>query len=542
MQAVRRQYRKVAHGCFLFSIIASVVEKVLLIAGKASEKILGVFERGGNIKVSRKERTTAGSRCLFCGDIGFDMRVYYDDGSVVHWCHKSVGVCKGDHITASDGCEYVCIADDKATSQGDMGSFRLFKRWKTKEEWMEEQARTNPDWKSNSSGAYGRRAGGFSPRMHYYSEGSSDQPREPVLYEEKPLSNEELDQRYRAFLSMLVLEDYHRENLEKEWVTPVSDVMDIIPAYSIKSIPPADKYRFGNRLELRNPTRKNVVSRLVKQFGDLRGIPLFYMRSGEYWDAKPEAERWDIAFRNGGILFPCYDTQGRIYRLRVKDDLPVMEVKKGKHSPYKGKYGAFLRTFDKEGKKMCYFYPEEGERFEVPFGDAYGKVSGKYKNLSSFAEKQVNGKIVNAFKFGTRSGSPCSVYQRFTTRTDIVYLTEGEKKAMVCNRVKGATCVSLPGVNSYNLLFNPDVMGGKSIYDYLVEKGAKYFCLCYDADKEQNETVLAAEQAFANALYEHSKGTGIKIMISQWRSEYEKGLDDILLSGGDCVFKIYRPN
>ena len=75
--------------------------------------------------MSSKERTTRSAPCIFCGDVGYDMRVYYNEGGVeevVHYCHKT-NATKGDIVSA--GAEqYICVAAGKVLPI--VGAFDLF--------------------------------------------------------------------------------------------------------------------------------------------------------------------------------------------------------------------------------------------------------------------------------------------------------------------------------------------------------------------------------------------------------------------------------
>mgnify|MGYP003315542798 CR=1 FL=1 len=54
--------------------------------------------------MSTKERTSRGAPCIFCGDVGYDMRMHYQDGTeeeVVHYCHKT-NAAKGDIVHVGD--------------------------------------------------------------------------------------------------------------------------------------------------------------------------------------------------------------------------------------------------------------------------------------------------------------------------------------------------------------------------------------------------------------------------------------------------------
>ena len=114
----------------------------------------------------------------------------------------------------------------------------------------------------------------------------------------------------------------------------------------------------------------------------------------------------------------------------------------------------------------------------------------------------------------------------------IVIATEGEKKAMVASAVRGVPCISIPGVSSFNVIYREEE-DGTSLFDKMVKAGCKVVILAYDADKENNETVLKAEKKFAESLKAH----GMMVMSGSWSKDYDKGLDDILLLGLEMIVK-----
>lgn len=476
-----------------------------------------------------KERCSRGAPCIFCGDVGYDMRVIYPETEeVVHWCHKT-NAAKGDVISAG-GDDYICIAAGHETKEATLGQFDLWKKYLSKEEWMAKQERLNPNWKKSTGSGSPSSVRRIAPASSFVCA-----PKEGELleYESPVLSNKELDARYRALLNMLVLESKHLHSLAKEWESPVHNVTTgILETWPIRSMPPTDKSRFKSPYHYQGPTRKSCVEKLCKMFGDLRGVPGFYMRTGTYWEDKPEVERWTFSFPHEGIIFPCFDKDGYLYRIRVKDELPDLEVKEGKDKPYNGKYGYFHYLFDKDGFLQCQFYAKGEEPVPVSPGDAYGKARGKYKNFSSVVEGMRGGKIVNTMMAGSRSGSPYSLYTKKGDNATIVLGTEGEKKAMVANAIRNIPCISIPGVTSFNVVFQKDA-SGVSLIDRLKEQGMVAFILCYDADKESNQNVLRAEQQFVEALKQH----GIQTLIGSWPSQVDKGLDDILLMGAEMILR-----
>lgn len=478
-----------------------------------------------------KERTSRGAPCIFCGDVGLDMKVTYPETEdVVYWCHKTHAT-KGTIMSVA-GRDYICIATDYETAEATMGKFDLWKEYLSKEEWIAKQERINPDWKPSISSRFNSNA----PRKMHYKPVEFITPKEGELLEgEEPvLSHRELDTRYRALLSLLTMEDKHRVPLLEEWKSPIYDVSNILDDFLLRSLPPPDKARFKSSYQYKNPTRKAAIGKLYDMFGSLKGIPGIYMRSGSYWDEMPEKERYTFSFPHEAVIYPCFDKDGFLYALRVKDELPDLEVKESKHKPYQDHFGIFNRYYDNDGYLRCSFTTKEGKKMEVDPADAYGKPKGKYKPFTSVSEKKVESegkiKVVNSFKCGSKSETAYSLITRPGDNMKIVIGTEGEKKAMVANAIKKVPCVSIPGVTHYNIIFRKDE-NGISLIDYLKSKGMKYFIVCYDADKEDNQMVYDSEQNFLAALKAH----GVQPMIGSWKQDFDKGLDDILLKGIEMV-------
>lgn len=476
------------------------------------------------------ERCSRGNPCVFCGDVGLDIRMHYPASEdVVHWCHK-VRANKGDHVIGRDGIEYLCVAASKETGEATMGEFSLYKEFLSEEAWKEKQRRLNPEWQEA-----GFRAGKKPAKMFQAKDivKVSRQQGQLLPREAKPLEARELDARYRALLDSLVLEEWHRQTLLKDWKSSVNDVSYLLDRYPIRSLPPTDRERFseeGKKTTFKNPTRKFIMGDLYDRFqGVLAGTPGLYERDGEVWLTKPERERWTIASTKGGILFPCYDKDGNIYRLRLKVDKPDLVIKESAgDEPFEGSYGYFSWQ-PKDGNMHCYFVPDGAkwqDRKEVDESMARGKARGKYINFSSFHEQLYDGIVQNSMRNGSQSGSPYSLYRLSGADESLVILTEGEKKAMVSSALCRCAAVSIPGVSSFNVIFRQE-SDGKSLFEKLLDEGAETFVLCYDADKESNESVLKSEQKFAEEL----KKRGASVMIGSWSNKYDKGLDDLLILG-----------
>lgn len=484
------------------------------------------------------ERTSRGAPCIFCGDVGYDMRITYNENgeqTQVHWCHKT-HASKGD-IVSVGAKSYICKTAAKVI---DIGEFDLWEEYLSKDEWIEKQKRINPDWKPGkmSHGSNQNRRVELNISSNLKSTG-------PITGEEPVLPREKLHEIYSYMLSLLIIEDKHKKQLLNEWSSTLHPSLyeNLTGHYPIRSLPPIDKARFSGKEQFKNPTRKAIVSKLLEKFGDLRGVPGFYLRGGYYKD-KPEAERWTIA-PNEGLLFPCPDKDGYI-QLRIREEYPDITIKEGKDNPFRGKFGTFHHCYDKEGKHMWTF-TQKGEKSVIVYCEQFhlvslnakgvpdvgGKTNGKYKAFASVAEKAMNdGSVVNLLEGGSRNGSVYGLYKLSHSTFKVVIGTEGEKKAMVSSIIKNCPTISVPGVGSYACLFKPD-SSGISCIDYLKANGMKYFVLCYDADKNENEAVSKAEARFIEKLKEH----GVIPCIGEWKGKFNKGLDDILVMGMDISIR-----
>lgn len=487
--------------------------------------------------MSAKERTTRGAPCIFCGDVGYDMRVHYQEGTVeevVHYCHKT-NAAKGDMVTV--GAEqYICIAAGKILPV--VGAFDLWKKYLSKEEWKSRQKQANPYVKSTK---------GYHNYKYREAPFSSHQDLLPGEVKARPAKEQH---EFNQYLSkLLVLEDKHKEGFRKEWESSTQPHIfeTILGTYPIRSFPPPDKARYANKELFKNPTRQELIKKLYNRFGDLSGYPFIYTKTGEYWDKQPMEKRY--AFSCGeGILFPCYDKAGNFYHYRIKNDYPDLKNKEGIHPSFQGKFGRFHHFYDKNGFHCWSFKANCEEEYALVYGPGSdwsltlnekllpqvgGKPEGKYTNISSVYEKKLaDGTIVNGFYNGCRSGSPYSLYYKEGQPFTVVIGTEGEKKSMIANQIKKCPLVCVPGVSSYSVVFakgEDDV----SLIDYLKSKGMKYFILCYDADKEENERVLNAEASFVEEL----KKNDVIPLIGEWKGKFNKGLDDILLMGLDITVR-----
>lgn len=479
------------------------------------------------------KRCSASNPCPLCGSRDWDMAIDYGDEGTVYWCHKLQNA--GNVIVG--GKEYVCIAVNKEI---DHGRFNLYKektehdaiQERKRQEWIEEQRRTNPNWKDY---------GNFKPATEKKAETvilKKVEKKEKI--ETFNLSNKEKDERFRYFLSLLILEEKHKTLLIEEWSGPVyPDLAKVLlEKYPIKSLPPEDKYRFAgsNRQTLHNNSRKSIVMKMLEKFGDLRGLNGFYLRSDNGWKNKPEKERWTFA-KGEGIIFPVFDEYGYLYDIRIRQDYPDIKAS------HNGEDGVYQHRYDSDGNHTWWFYSEKYPTGVLVYGPLRkdislnekglpnGKATNKYKAFSSFKEKIEGDYIVNAMEGGSKPGAGYSLYVPDNcTNFSVVIGIEGEKKGMVTAYIKNVPCTTVAGVGTFRCLFRK-IKYNMSFIEYLKRKGMKIFILCYDADKENNPQVAKAEKRFIEEL----QAAGIMVLIGKWSGKFEKGLDDVLILGCDFI-------
>ena len=443
--------------------------------------------------------------CPVCGKPDWCNIVSYPNGNYIVQCQRVHGV-KGDVISAG-GVTYRCSKNYETgfTAWQPLDQYNAF---------MEELK------KSKTSGKPQRIVAQTEIRKQQFNvEGVSE-----ILPPEK------LDLFYRTLLSLLVLEDKHKAKLKDEWDETEGMFERITTLFPIKSMPPEDRIRFSSNERLNNLSRKKIMEKLIEKCGEPKGVPGMYQRKDGAWTFHPLC----------GIVFPVYDTMGRIIRIRINVDYPIV---KGQLDGVDGKYSYFLYNdvagwyFTKDGTnnpQLVWQYGSNSNKITLnKKGYPDGKVAGKYMNFTScklLDGKDENGNIVvkvNKYTNGCESGSFCSVYTKEGDDPTIVYITEGEKKAMVANQFLDVPVISVPGVNSFYKLFEKQSGMEQSIIESLKSNGTKAVAIVYDADKEENEKVLRAEQGAVKSFMDY----GIRVAIGEWNPKWGKGLDDVLLSG-----------
>ena len=447
--------------------------------------------------------------CPICGKPDWCNIVTFPNGNTLSYCQRVKGN-KGDVISVG-GRIYRC---SKETDSG----FTVWQPYEQYEAYIETLK--------------GSKSTGKPQRIIPVTETTNwvnDLPTEGVA---ETLPPEKLDIFYRSFLDLLVLESKHEQKLRSEWDESPGMFEKITTTFPIKTLPQEDRLRFSSpeKSSLKSLSRKKIMEQLVAKCGEPKGVPGFYQRKDGAWTFSPIC----------GIIFPVFDTKGRIIRIRINVDYPTV---KGELDGVSGRFNYGLVN-----EQVGWFFTADGSKephLVWQFGRAdnkislnkkgypSGKPSAKYMNFSSCKLIQAtdeNGNVtakVNRYNNGCESGSFCSVYTKEGDDPTWVYITEGEKKGIVANQYLNVPVVSVPGVNSVSKLFEKEPGCENSMMDSLREKGCRGVVLVFDADKAVNEAVLHHEQK-AVAMF---KERNIHIALGEWNPAWGKGLDDVLLTG-----------
>lgn len=326
----------------------------------------------------------------------------------------------------------------------------------------------------------------------------------------QPLSNKELDRIYRALLDELVLDPHDAAYLKREgWGE------ELLKKNYIVSFPEPDFIRFRYKhFFSKNPYRKKLANLIMSKLGlsTLEGVPgAFKNKQGEWTFSGPS-----------GILFPLYDADGNIYRLRIR--MNFLDV----NAEYSSTTINERCNYCLEGKQY-YIYPHKGIYQYNPQGSDVRISKGKYRNFSSYhAEvKCENGEevIANTYNSGCESGNQLGVYYNYSRDNMYTcFITEGEKKGIFANERMHVPFISMPGVDSFSKLIEGKV--GERIIDKLKNKGVTMFIIAFDADKFMNEAVMAAQERVVHIL----RKEGFLVGVANWNILDGKGIDDLLLN------------
>lgn len=333
----------------------------------------------------------------------------------------------------------------------------------------------------------------------------------------KPASDSTLDYVYRTILKNLHLEDRHREYLHGEgW----SDSM--IKKSLIRSFPESDyarqKHYNPEGYRATNPTRKELAGIVLDELGitSLKGVPGAYFKENDADDKG----YWTFS-GSSGLLLPVWNHKGEVIRLRVR--LDYMGIKKCHLTDGVPAFTEGSNTYciDMSGPYRI----NNGVKEYVKLDEFSGKMR-PFQSFYADPAMREKGIIKNTYKYGCESRNHVSWYMKEGDNADICLITEGEKKGQYTNFKLNIPVLSLPGVNSYGLLFERAKSGDIPL-NY-VPKGKKtIFIVAFDADKLTNRTVMSYQEALVKKL----KDSGYAVATADWEPVNGKGIDDLLKNG-----------
>ena len=439
----------------------------------------------------------------------YDFMTKNKDGQILHMTAK-VGGPSEPRILGHDGKTYIFLhttpSGYNAYVEEEDNNARI-------QAWREEQRRLYPDkykdWKNKP--AFSKKEAAVSVSFAKVREDIKEEPLVPLA------SPERLNEVYGKFLDLLVLESEDEQSLRKEWKSNANTILSLYP---IKTIPMPDSSRINGGYNLQNKMRKQIMASLISAVGAPIGVPGFYQwKEGSDW-----------TFSNlSGIAFPVYDSEGRIVRLRIRDAFPLIKGRcmdaDGLFSFYKGEW--YFQLDGKNDRVIVESPKQNIHKCEMNGLQPKGKVEGKYKNFSSFSPFVEDNVQKNKYHNGCQSGSHISLYCAPGTNYDAVFVTEGEKKGMFGNLMSGFAFITVPGVNTFSKVFEPEEGMDTSMFDAIRSRGCKLLIIAYDADKIKNKGVLAAEGNLVKKALE----TGIQVLIADWNIGYGKGIDDLYANG-----------
>lgn len=345
-----------------------------------------------------------------------------------------------------------------------------------------------------------------------------------VVYQKKvevdvatELSHKELDKVYRKLLSLLALEKWHKDYLVQEgW----ND--EIIAKYLVKSLPENDfmrwkKKEYFKKNKMSSPrmsyqkSRKSITAEIMAECGSVEGVPGFYLKTsdkGDYWTFNGRS----------GIVFPLFDKDGYIFRLRIRLDYEdcSSEILVDGNGRY---YMAKPEGCNYEAK---HYFNMSGVKY-LDYNLNLNKVKmPKYNNMTSFKCKDESDPeyIVNFYKNGCSAGNNIGLYCDENTQFGLAHIDEGEKKAILSTYKMRVPNICIPGVSSIKKLNLGD---GKDILDFLKSQGVKFIAVMFDMDKYENAEVSACEKQAVEIIIKN----GFEALIGEWDTAY-KGLDDAL--------------
>ena len=395
------------------------------------------------MKISSDEYATKNNPCPICNSgIGWCFHKTNSEGKILYFCHHINPPC-GTKING-----YECVKN--CTSTGVFVPEENIYAGKTN------------GWKNHSDKKYGA-----ARKAYEIARKTEDEKRANVIADV-----ETRNKTYGELLRLLQIENKDREYLLSEgWDD------EMIRKHRIVSLPPNDAERLEG-CNSKNPFRIRICEELIKRGCQLKYVPGFSIN---------KKKKWTIIGKKG-IIFPCYDIEGRITQLRLRPNYSAKDLQ---------------------------WYLENK-----------GRPAPKYTFLTSDNE---NG--------GARNNVGYSIYLPDEGFTKVCYLIEGEKKSIVVAEKRKTMAVCVQGVNSISPLFEEemDYDGIKrNLIQKLKKRGVELFVIAYDADKYEKKEVLSA----LNTLYERMENEGVRFAVADWNPHIAKGIDDLIMLGLNPSYKL----
>jgi hypothetical protein len=158
---------------------------------------------------------------------------------------------------------------------------------------------------------------------------------------------------------------------------------------------------------------------------------------------------------------------------------------------------------------LCPFFDEKGRITGIQIRPDQG--GGKYIWLSSKGSEGPGP--------GGERSLPIHVAQPLTRKDSRIYITEGPIKAAIASIRLKVVVLGVAGVGSF-----------KGVFSILRALKAEEVIVAFDADKhdKSKSQVRDAEKELARAL----SIAGYKVLVAEWEKKKGKGLDDLLIGGG----------
>lgn len=270
---------------------------------------------------------------------------------------------------------------------------------------------------------------------------------------------------YVALLGLLEIEPVHAEQLNR------------------RGINLSEALLLGYRSFPTDRNQRIKICKQLRQAGcELKGVPGFFRlpprefskgqwcMGGDRWGFRDIKTEESGVFKVTGLLIPTRDLEGRIRRLKVRNDAPGDEVPEAVKERFPERYMAFSSTAREDGAG-----------------------SGAWVHVARPIYPRQN-----------------------SSETETLWITEGEIKADIAALFLGETVLGMPGVGqSPGLAINTALAGG-------------FREICVAMDSEDKPHVKLAIASLIKLAKENSLG----ISVACWDENKGKGLDDLLAAGG----------